>query len=80
MSVTLKCAVKLLNGVEQLKNVEYLIEWFADGKSLNVETKKCHQKDEVPCPTPKKEVISKLPGDKYNAGKWVSFFCLFVSG
>ena len=65
--------------MEQADNVEYLIEWFADGKSLKVETERCHQKDIVPCPKETK-IRSKLLEDKYRAGKWVScfFFCLFV--
>ena len=84
-SVSLLCTVELLNGVEQLDNVEYLIEWFADGISLNVKTERCHQNDIVPCPTPDKEVTSKLTGDQYTAGKWVrngfaSFVCLLVCG
>ena len=68
--------------MEQADNVEYLIEWFADGKSLNVKTERCHQKDIVPCPKETK-IRSKLLGDKYRAGKWVScflFVCLFVCG
>jgi len=82
-SVLLRCTVELLNGVEQFDDVEYSIEWFADGKSLNVETKRCDQKAKVPCPTPEKEISSRLPGSKYRAGKWVRngstlFVCSFV--
>lgn len=69
----LSCKGALLNGIGQWKNVTYLIEWVAEGKTLKNETicdvqlGKTH-KD--PCPN-EAQIISKLHGLQYKIGQWV---------
>ena len=71
--VTLACKVALLNGIEQWKNVTYLIEWVAEGKALkrekicDVQQGKTH---EDPCPN-EAQIVSQLPGLNYTIGQRV---------
>ncbi|PFX16674.1 Neurogenic locus notch-like protein 2, partial [Stylophora pistillata] len=73
VSVTLLCKVNILNGIASWRNVTYKIEWFAEGKSLQVETI-CGgippgSLNEKACPDG--TLVSKLPGSKYKIGTWV---------
>jgi len=73
--VTLICKVPIRNGIEKWKNVTYRIEWFAEGTLLQTETK-C---DGFPvggtntnaCPAGR-VLTSKLAGNLYKIGQWVS--------
>ncbi|XP_022804687.1 uncharacterized protein LOC111341906 [Stylophora pistillata] len=72
VSVTLLCKVNILNGIASWRNVTYKIEWFAEGKSLQVETI-CGgippgSLNEKACPDG--TLVSKLPGSKYKIGTW----------
>ena len=71
--VTLLCKVAILNGIENWRNVSYLIEWVAEGRTLKEETR-CEvqpgQTNEKSCP--EQELTSQLPGEKYTIGQSVS--------
>lgn len=80
VDVTLLCRVKVLNGIENWKNVSYRIEWFAEGESLQSE----FLDEEVicgglpngainglPCPGEAGELVSRLSGTNYKIGQWV---------
>ena len=72
--VTLVCKVALLNGIEKWANVSYLIEWFADGKSLKNETRCGVRPGSVhthPCPPNQAQIDSKLHGLDYKIGQMV---------
>ena len=73
VSVTLLCKVAILNGIEEWRNVSYLIEWVAEGRTLKNETI-CEvqpgKTNKNPCPN--QELTSRLPGDKYTIGQSVS--------
>ena len=71
-SVTLICKVALLNGTEKWRNVTYLIEWVAEGKTLKRESR-CevqpgHESNES-CPN--STLTSQLPAENYTIGQWV---------
>ena len=73
VEVTLICKVDVHNGIEMWKNVSYMIEWFAEGRSLQKETK-CGGlprggTNANSCPGG--ELVSQLPGSKYNISQWV---------
>lgn len=75
VEVTLLCKVKVLNGIQNWKNVSYKIEWFAEGTSLheekicgNLPAGKVNAKS---CPGEAGEVVSKLSGEKYKIGRRV---------
>ena len=72
-SVTLLCKVAILNDIEKWRNVSYLIEWVAEGRTLKHETR-CEvqpgQTNENSCPG--QELSSQLPGEKYTIGQSVS--------
>lgn len=69
------CSVKVLNGIENWRNVSYKIEWSAEGKSLSKE-EICGglpngTENAKPCPDAPGEVVSRLPATKYKIGQWV---------
>lgn len=72
VSVTLLCKVAILNGIEKWKNVSYLIEWVAEGRTLKNETR-CEvqpgQTNGNRCPN--QELTSQLPGENYKIGQSV---------
>lgn len=73
--VTLVCKVALLNGIEKWGNVSYLIEWFADGKSLKNETRcgvRPGSAHKLPCPPNQAQIDFKLLGLEYKIGHMIS--------
>ncbi|XP_067042015.1 von Willebrand factor D and EGF domain-containing protein-like [Acropora muricata] len=74
-SVILFCKVNLLNGIKDWRNVTYLIEWVAEGRTLKNETMcevKPGQTNKFPCPGRRQHLISRLQGDKYTIGQSIS--------
>ena len=73
-SVILLCKVAILNGIEKWRNVSYLIEWVAEGTTLKNETMcevKPGQTNKYPCPGHRRDLISRLPSEKYTVGQSV---------
>ena len=72
VSVTLLCKVAILNDIEKWRNVSYLIEWVAEGRTLKNETI-CEvqpgQTNEKSCPDD--DLTSQLPGENYTIGQSV---------
>ena len=72
-SVTLLCRVAILNGIETWKNVSYLIEWVAEGRTLKNETRCEVQPGKTNVNScPGQELASQLPGENYTIGQSVS--------
>ena len=80
VDVTLLCTVKVLNGIENWRNVSYKIEWFSEGESLQSESLDEEEIcgglldgaiNAVPCPGEPGELVSRLSGTKYKIGQWV---------
>lgn len=73
-SVILLCKVNLLNGIKDWRNVTYLIEWVAEGRTLKNETMcevKPGQTNKFPCPGHGRDLTSRLPSEKYKIGQSV---------
>lgn len=80
VDVTLLCSVKVLNGIENWRNVSYKIEWFTEGKSLQSESLDEEEIcgglpngaiNGIPCPGEAGELVSRLQGTKYKIGQYV---------
>lgn len=70
--VTLLCEVAILNGIEKWKNVSYLIEWVAEGRTLKNETIcEVHPGGTNAKSCPNRTLTSLLPGENYTIGQSV---------
>lgn len=74
--MSLRCEARILKEIHKRKDVTYRIEWFADGKSVKIDTKCDSPPEQATCQSvADAKVRSTLDGANYTIGQWVSLCC-----